>query len=58
MPKIGRVRVIGLNLEYSPSGAVVDGYEPASGAELISTFRHGTNLGPVAATLMHELDGA
>ena len=58
MLEVRRVRVIGVRLEYTARGAVVHGYEPASGAELRSSIRHRENLPPVAATLMHELDDA
>jgi len=56
MPKLRRVRVVGMGLEYAAGWPAIYRYEPGSDAELGSSTRHGTDFAAIPATLVDELD--
>jgi hypothetical protein len=56
MPKVRRVRVVGMGLEYPAHRPTIHRYEPGSHVELGPSTGHGTDLAAIPATLMYELD--
>jgi hypothetical protein len=58
MPELWRVRIVGIGLEYPARRPAIQRYEPGSEAEFGPSTGHGTDLAPIPAPLMQELDRA